>query len=223
MMFPGKLEEKNTMKVIIIFSTAIAALFVSTAVPAAAEDWSKIQIQVDVEFSVNPGKAKLMPHSGSKGCSRGKGKKSKGCVKFPLNTKGEITFKLMGSAATKTCADPGAQYVITKVELSHQGYLLDEGSGPFISDKGIFGSEDPGWAVPTWLQDAFPGTNDKGVVYSASKDEASGQVTIANENNGGDDDPKDVWYRVSVTDCDDDAAVPVLSTDPRLENDGTTE
>jgi hypothetical protein len=216
------------MKAIIRLSSAIVALsaWACSAAPAAEpvtdDDAYRIRIDLEVEFIVNPGKFEVIPHSGSKGCSRGKGKKSKGCVKFPLNTYGEITFKLLGAAATKTCSDPGAQYVITRVELSHQGYLLAGEAGPFISDKGIFGGGDPGWVVPDWLKEAFPGTDDHGVVYSASKDAASGQVTIANQNNGSGDDPKDVWYRVSVTDCDDDAAVPVLTTDPRLENDGTT-
>jgi hypothetical protein len=217
---------KTTIRLLsaIVSLSALVCSAAPLAEPVPADDAYKIQIDHEIEFSVNPGKFELVPHSGSKGCSRGKGKQSKGCVKFPLNTEGTITFKLLGAAATNTCADKGAKYVITKVELSHQGYLLEGEAGPIISDKGIFADDDPAWSMPPWLDEAFEFINkDAGVVYLASKDEASGQVTIDNKNNSSGDDPKNVWYRVSVTDCDDDAAVPVLSTDPRLENDGTTE
>lgn len=203
------------MNAIVIFHFATLTLLMSTALRAGV-NWTA----VEVEFSVKPGQGVLMPHSQSQGCSRGQGER-KGCVKFATDTIGQITFSLLGNPATHKCSDPGTKYVITKIELSHEGYLVAAKPSPVISEKGIF-DPDPAWQIPGWLQDAFPGISSKGVAYSASKEDASNQATIINLNNqpnakGGNE--KDIWYRVSVTDCNDGS---VLRSDPRFENDGTT-
>lgn len=203
------------MKMMPTLITAIFTSFFSIATTAGV-NWTPAEI----EFTVNPGQGVLMPFTGSQGCTRGQGER-KGCVRFAADTLGQIKFSLKGNPATNKCSDPGTQYVITKIELSHEGYLLAGSPTPVISEKGIF-NPDAAWQIPSWLQDAFPGVDAKGVVYSASKDDASNQATIINLNNQpnkGGGNEKDIWYRISVTDCNDGS---VLRSDPRLENDGTT-
>lgn len=196
----------------IIFITLLVAHGVMAArLALAAPNWAP----KDVEFSVNPGLGTLLAHTNNQGCTRGQGAR-KGCLRFEKDSIGQITFSLMGQPGSNKCSDAGTKYVITEVELSHVGYLVATNTGNQISDKGLF--DQP---VPAWLQAAFPGVDVNGVAYSATKEAASSQARIINLNNNDNasgTNAKDVWYRITVTNCSDDSK---LRSDPRIENEGT--
>jgi len=189
---------------------AFVGLFLAANTIAVAEFQEET-----VSFIVIQGKGELNAQSGNQNCTRGKGVR-KGCVKFFLNDIARITFKLVGNPTVRMCSDNNTKYVITEVELSHEGYLVPDNAGPKLADKGIFDQ-----AVPQWLKDAFPGTGADGVVYTASKDDATTKVSIINLNNQDNSsgtNEKNIWYRVSVTNCETGT---VLQSDPRFENEGT--
>jgi hypothetical protein len=173
--------------------------------------------EYEVEFKAHPQKGELRAVTNGQGCTRGQGneQKKKGCVKFEENDFGLITFSLGNQL--RTCTDESTKWVISKVELSDKGYKLDGGA---ISNKGIF-EEQP--ALGDWMKAAFPQLDeDTGVLYEADPPKnGSTRVTSLNLNNNASDDPKDIWYRVSIASCEADSDV-VLVTDPRFENDGST-
>ena len=204
------------MSRILRFLTCVSLGFAGAAL-AAPPEW----ITKTVGLKVNPGKGEVRADEGNQGCQRGKSPAAerKGCVRFETDKIGTLTVTLKHGPNTgeaEGCSDPGVGWVITKIELTHEGYSLSSGSSTVPSEKGIFGA-----SVPPWLKQAFPGTADNGVVYSAAPEIATDSASIVNLNNhdasGG---SKDVWYRVTVTSCKDYGIS--LQSDPRIENDGTT-
>lgn len=163
----------------------------------------------EVTFNPNPSKGELVASSNNMGCTKGQGQK-KGCVNFPKDTLGLITFSVANKL--KQCSDPGTKWVITRVELSHSGLLLPDGTT--LSEKGIFGGN-----LPSWLEDAFPQVNPTtGILYEVS-DKLDGVTRVTSLNLNNNTGAKDIWYQVTVSNCDADSDV-VLVSDPRFENEG---
>lgn len=172
-----------------------------------------------VEFKAHPAKGELRAVTDGQGCNKGQGNqlKKKGCVRFAEDEFGLITFQVGAQPQARTCANSGTHWVISKIELSGQGYQL---SGGVISNKGIFDDHLP---LDDWLKNAFPQVDPlTGVLYEADPPNTGvTHVTSLNLNNNANTDPRDIWYRVSVASCAEGSDV-VLVTDPRFENDGTS-
>lgn len=172
--------------------------------------------QYEVVFKPQPGKGEVNVVTDGYNCKKGNGNQAekKGCINFAEDYFGLITFRVGNSP--RTCAISGTQWVISKIELSDKGYLLNDGT---ISNKGIFAGED----VAPWVKSAFPQiTGAAGVLYEADppKTGATHVTTLNLNNNAAAEGAKDIWYRVSIASCKDDSDV-VLVTDPRFENEGT--
>jgi hypothetical protein len=169
----------------------------------------------EVGFKALPNKGELRADTDGQNCDRGQGndQKKMGCVRFEEDDFGLITFHT--KPQVKTCADPGTNWVISKVELTSKGYEL---SGGVLSNKGIFKDYLP---LVDWLAAAFPQVDQAtGVLYEADPPKTGlTRVTRLNLNNNATADPKDIWYRVSVASCKKDSDV-VLVSDPRFENEG---
>lgn len=195
------------MKRVTIAMCVFAVLCVMSTAAQGAQTFESYEIK----FQPKPGKGELEVTSGDKNCAKGVGAR-KGCVNFEEDDFGLITFSIHNQV--RYCTDSGTQWVISKIELSPEGYYL---AGGTISDKGIFPSLS---TMPPWLKSAFPQVNDNGVLYKvANPQDGSTQVTAINlNNNDPDDGTKDIWYRVEVTKCGSDE---VLVSDPRFENEGT--
>lgn len=191
--------------------TVLGAFTASLLISSAALAHTPTFNAFEVNLKANPGQGTLTSDSPNKGCTKGQGQK-KGCVNFPLDSIGTITFALGNSV--KQCSDNGTNWVITKVELTHQGLLIPTSTGTVLSDKGIFSG-----SLPNWLESSFPEVDQQsGFLYEVTdKEDGVTRVTSLNLNNntGG---AKDIWYRVSVANCKSDV---VLISDPRLENEGT--
>jgi hypothetical protein len=172
----------------------------------------------EVKFQAFANQGELRAQSVGNGCLKGKGDENDkmGCIRFSVDDFGLITFYLGNKDKPKTC-DTNAQWVISKVELSDEGYLVDDSGTAVVSNKGIFDGD-----LPDWLAEAFPQVNKTtGVLYEAkpAKDGVS-RVVALNLNNNAKTDPKDIWYQVTVAECKDDSDV-VLISDPRFENEGS--
>ena len=189
---------------------AINTIVISMLVSSAALAHNPAFKAFEVDFKPNKNQGILTTDKVNQGCNNGQGLK-KGCIKFPLDSIGAITFALRNKV--NNCNDSGTQWVITKIELSHQGFDLPGGT---ISDKGIFEGN-----LPPWLVDSFPAFegDDDGILFEASDPQADGLTRVTtlnlNSNTGG---VQNIWYRVSVSSCGDDPVV--LVSDPRLENGG---
>jgi len=192
---------KRTMMVICIF----AGLWVMSSI-ALAHDQNPSFASYTVKFNPNKQKGELEAVSINDKCTKGKGDRL-GCVNFPLNSIGLVTFSVDNKV--KQCGDPGAKWVITKIELTDKGFIFPDNE---ISDKGIFND-----AVDSWLIAAFPQYDDQdNVLYEVdNKDNGVTQVTRLNLNNNS--GIQNIWYRITVADCDSDL---ILVTDPRFENQG---
>ena len=195
--------------------TAIFTFVALFVISTAAQGAQKFETY-EVEFKVHPNKGELRAVSLGQNCDRGKGNdnKKKGCVKFGVDDFGLITIHL-GTSKIKTCAQPSTRWVISMIELSSKGYRLDSGE---LSNKGEFEDYLP---LDNGLKEAFPQVDQaSGVLYEAeSPKNGATRVTVLNLNNNDKTTPKDIWYRVSVADCNADTDV-VLVTDPRWENEG---
>lgn len=175
-----------------------------------------------IEFKAHANKGELGVVTKGNDCKKGKGSQEDkmGCIRFPVDVFGLITFYLGDKDKPKTC-ETNAKWVISKVELSHEGYLVvDDSTNPptaVVSNKGIFNG-----SLPEWLFEAFPQVNkDSGVLYEAIPPKNGVSRVIAlNLNNNPETDQKDIWYRITVAECKEDSDV-VLATDPRFENEGT--
>ena len=132
--------------------------------------------------------------------------KKDGYVGFGEGEYGSITFYLQGEEMGAQCAD-GADWVITEVALSDEGDSEEKGTR--------FNMEQDDWLV-----EAFPGTvQSTGINYSATKDTGHTLVSVVDENDHpaawG---PKTAYYRITVTECDDESEV--LVSDPGVGNRG---
>ena len=181
--------------------------------------------EYEVQFEVKANKGEVAVKSNNKNCNKGQGQK-KGCIRFPENSIGLIKFYIGNKNHSNTCSDPNTKWVISRVELSDQGYLVvdkTDSSKTTVSDKGIF--EDSNLPLDQWLKDSFPQLDKAtGYLYDAPTPlQGVTQVTSLNLNNNlPADGVKDIWYRVSVTRCGSDPAdVETLTSDPRFENDGS--
>ncbi len=156
-----------------------------------------------VNFNANGPKPMQTP-SANRNCTKGAGPRL-GCIKFETDTYGVIVFGLVGERDNKKCGDAGVNWVITKVELSD--------SGDVDTSKGT----DFGTPVPSWVQDSFYGVDaSTGFIYDKSWQNGRTSVAVINLNNHSGD--KDLWYRVTATNCaeTDDTN----TSDPRVENMG---
>lgn len=146
-------------------------------------------------------------------------KQHDGCMDFDVNTVGVITLKLTGSPHRLACAPEGApnpqQYaskVITKIELTSTPM-----EGDTTSSKGDFSG-----GLEDWLkQYAFLQVNQTtGVLYEVPKEQGLARLTLVNLNSHPSEEggSKSFWYRITVTDCDDESKTWV--TDPRGDNKG---
>jgi len=149
----------------------------------------------------------LQVHTANKGCVNNP---HNGCIRFAKDTVGLVQFYLPGSRKTsKTCDDKGVKAVITGIQLTTTG------SG----EKGDFSVlPDP------WLKNEAILALDlaDGYAYEADKTVATTQVWLLNANfNDAADGVKTFWYRVTAESCSD--AKGTWVTDPRMENDGTTQ
>jgi hypothetical protein len=126
--------------------------------------------------------------------------KEPGYVGFAPNKHGIIVLSLNESFST--CAT-GADWVITKIELSKNG-------NPATQKGNNFGSNQKGW-----LTTAFPQANDNGVVRDVSKDNGSTSFVVGNQNNNR--GRQMAYYQVTATKCADGEEV---TTDPGWNNGG---
>ena len=176
-----------------------------------------------VKFDIDAKNGVVTTKSDNKGCLKGKGKKA-GCIRFLVGTIGLINFSLdNGNQGVMYCSEETKpKWVISKVELSDQGYLVtaeDPDDPPVVSDKGIFGGN-----LPDWLKNSFPQVNQNtGILYEVPTPQMGmTQVTGLNlNNNNATLGVEDIWYRVTVASCNADSDVVLLVSDPRFENDGS--
>lgn len=126
--------------------------------------------------------------------------KNKGYVGFEPGKIGHIVLSL--AEANQTC-EAGANWVITKIELSKNGNPSTQ--------KGLnFGGNQKGW-----LKKAFPQADENGVLFDVKKGngEASKIVENRNNNNGR----QWAYYQVTATNCSNGQ---VVMTDPGVQNGG---
>ena len=126
--------------------------------------------------------------------------KKNGYVGFAPKKDGIIVLALKESFST--CAT-GADWVITKIELSKNG-------NPNTQKGHNFGSNQRGW-----LTTAFPQADDKGVVHDVSKDNGTASFVVGNQNNNR--GRQWAYYQVTATKCSDGSEV---MTDPGWQNGG---
>jgi hypothetical protein len=101
-----------------------------------------------------------------------------------------------------TCAT-GADWVITKIELSKNG-------DPIAQKGKNFGNNQKGW-----LTTAFPQANDNGIVLDVSKDNGTTSFVVGNQNNNR--GRQWAYYQVTATNCADGQEI---MTDPGWQNGG---
>jgi hypothetical protein len=106
---------RTMRRLITVISLLTISILFSSFVQAHNPSFNSCTLQ----FKVNKNKGEVAPPNSNQGCNNGQGNKD-GCVKFSLNSIGTITFKL-GNGKVSQCSDPNAKFVITKIELSHQG------------------------------------------------------------------------------------------------------
>lgn len=126
--------------------------------------------------------------------------KKPGYVGFAPKSYGIIVLSL--TEIFPTCAT-GADWVITKIELSKNG-------NPTTQKGNNFGSNQQGW-----LTRAFPQADDKGVVVDVSKNEGRTSFTVGNKNNNN--GRQWAYYQVTATKCSDGSKI---MTDPGWQNGG---
>lgn len=138
--------------------------------------------------------------SGPQGWESSAADKEPGYVGFAPDRYGIIVLSLNESFSS--CAT-GADWVITKIELSKNG---NPGT-----QKGInFGSNQKGW-----LTTAFPQANDDGIVLDVSKDTGTTSFVVGNQNNNR--GRQWAYYQVTATKCADGSEI---MTDPGWQNGG---
>jgi hypothetical protein len=200
-------------------ATLAMCLLVVACVMSTTAQGARNFKEYSVTFKAQPSKGELSADTDGQGCAKGPGNqlKKKGCIRFEVDDFGLITFQVGSQPKPRTCANPGTQWVISKIELSDRGYQL---AGGEISNKGIFEDHLP---LGSWVKESFPEmTEATGYLYEADPPNTGlTHVTRLNLNDNPDDEPKDIWYRVSVASCEEGSDV-VLVTDPRFENDGTS-
>jgi len=137
----------------------------------------------------------------------------RGCVEFQTGTFGIVRLNMQGGNADKTCESTPqpAEYVIVEVKIT------DRGTG----DKGVYPPSNP---APAWLLTAFPTLEAAtGAVYQAdaqlpSTDLASERAVFINlNNNDSGQGVKDLWYQVTVEDCNGGNQI---TSDPNVRNYG---
>lgn len=200
--------------------TLILCVFVAVcAMSSTSAQAAKKFKEYSIVFKAQPSKGVLHADTDGQGCAKGPGnqQKKKGCVRFEVDDFGLITFQVGSQPHAGTCANSGTKWVISKIELSDKGYELPGGG---ISNKGIFDDHLP---LESWVKASFPEMDEAtGFLYQADPPNTGlTHVTRLNLNDNSKDDPKNIWYRVSVASCEEDSDV-VLVTDPRFENDGST-
>lgn len=137
-----------------------------------------------------------------------------GCLRFERNTKGYMRFYIAGEKLSRNC-DTGARRFISDIELASSPATSQDNST--ANSKGDFtGGVDP------WLAQAFKSIDrNTGVIYQAEPENEFRwpQVIVENKNNHeATDGVMRFWYKVTVTDCDDNERTWI--TDPRGDNEG---
>jgi len=136
-----------------------------------------------------------------------------GCMLFPVDTSGQITFTLLGPQKNTICNDlrnTSARRVITSIVLSTDQDKTKPHAGKY------------GHPVDPWLkQYAFASvTKSNGEIYKADVSDGRTSVTLTNDNkHPTTDGPKSFWYQVTVTDCND--STKHWTFDPRGDNEGS--
>jgi len=166
-------------------------------------------VNYNVEFNARTSDPKLKTYSSNKNCTKGTGLR-KGCVKFIKGSLGTISFSLKneGGANSLKCGDSGVKWVITRIDASVTGDVSGD------ENKGT------GWGVslPPWVTNSYSPIKDasQGILYETVVDNGETSVIFLNLNKQLGE--KDLWYKLTATNCDDHTKV--KESDPRIENDG---
>ena len=136
--------------------------------------------------------------------------KKNGYVGFAKGESGKVLFTVKKEDLSDTC-DGTAEWVITQVALTAYGDETKEKGDETTFDK----------KQPTWLKDAFPDTDpgNNGYVLNVTKDKAQTFAIVQNDNAQAGDEL--IYYRVTLTPCDDlGGKLKLLVTDPAIRNGG---
>ena len=197
------------MRKVTLLCVSALCIFVTGCTPETGTFMVDPPISYDVEFNARTADPKLKTYSNNRNCTKGSGDR-KGCVKFEKGTRGTISFSLRneGGANSSKCGDPGVKWVITQIDASVSGNLSGD------ENKGT------GWgtSLPPWVTNSYSPIEDasQGILYQ--KDADNGETSVIFLNLNKQLGAKDLWYKVTATNCDDHTKI--KESDPRIENDG---
>ena len=193
------------MRLIVLIITA----FVLTACdqqPVASAKGKVKNFGISLEAKPNQGEVKIL----SKPQGAGKAGKKDGYLGYAQGESGSVLFTIKKEDLSDNCAGT-AEWVITQIALTTVG---DAGN-----EKGVAATFDQ--PQPPWLKEAFPDTTPavNGYVLDVGKDEAQTFAIVKNDN--AQEGEKLVFYRVTLTPCDDQGGtLEPLKTDPAIRNGG---
>lgn len=130
--------------------------------------------------------------------------KKNGFVGYAKGEQGYTHFSIRGSDPADTCAS-GAKWVITQLRLASKG-------DPTTEKGSNFGAKQD-----DWLKDAFPLVYGKGMLFPQPNGPREvTRLSVFNANRTS--DPVNVYYEVTLTDCNDTSKT--ITTDPMWRNEG---
>lgn len=187
----------------------IITLFVLAACAPQTEAPAKGKVKnfgISLEAKPNQDEVKIL----SKPQGAGKAGKKDGYLGYAQGESGSVLFTIKKEDLSDNCAGT-AEWVITQVALTAYG---DPGS-----EKG----DDTTWGTPQpdWLKLAFPGMNQQTGYVLDVQDKANAQTFAIVKNDNAQEGEKLVFYRVTLTPCDDQGGtLEPLTTDPAIRNGG---